>query len=1210
MDYRNQKTSSVYHYCICLISLFTLLISLTVIMSINIPNNLSFAAWNMRCCFDTSKSYMRHLADKADIIAVSEHGLFPCELHKLDSLVHGYTSIAKASAQLSDNDFGARRGIGGCAIIWNKNRLNCKVKPYPDVGSDRICMVEIILNDLNIFLISVYMPHQSCQISHFDTELRNIQMILDEFSPKGTCIIIGDINVNFSKLHGIRCSGNTSPNGEKFINVMNMYDMVVADIGYKGNGPMYSYVGWHGTSYLDHVVAPHNFMKCIRDCTILQDCVENVSDHLPIILNTNISIYANPNVSDRRQVSWHKLTQSDIQMVYTEPLEQMCRVIFDNAGFDPDFVCYLPEFCGTHDINVLENIFAKISEAMIQASNLLPHTKFSKALKPYWNENLSELSKHKKQSRSEWAQMGKPRDKDNVYYKKQMEAKRIFRREQRKRVYEYECGEMEELINAGEINQRYFWFLVNKKKHSGTAPIYSDDGQLLTDPNMIRNEWNSYYEELFSDNGNDNCNHEFKEHVETEVCQIYNELANMVNSMYLKGGPATYTEIDKLISKLKNKKAPGWDQLTSEHIKYSGKMIKSAITWLINGLIKASAIPENLKKGVLISIPKANKDACQKGNNRGITLLPVLYKLFEKFMLEREQPWVDDVLNEIQSCSKEHISCLHTSFILQQAIAYNVNHGETVYAAFLDTQKAFDTVWIKGLLYKLHQTNINPKLWLLINNAYSDFKCTAMVDGKTDRWFYASRGVHQGAPLSMVLYTLYINDLLNELKINVNGLCIEGIKVTSPTHADDLAIVTIYKKGLNALLSIAYEYSQKWRYTYNFSKTILMIWGHDRDSATNVFFGDKVINKSTKCKHMGITLVTETGMSKNVTCARVGSGRNMLFASRGLGSTSVPMAPNVLSRLYWSICIPKMTYGLDVTPITDSGIETLENAHRYHANIIQNVPQCTPRPAPLATLGWISIQAYIAYIKIMFLFRVLCLDRDSIYRRVMTACLQNMTSVGTTKEKMKSPAGCMFKFIKLYGLDNMMSNYIINGNWKDVNRIKRYVKSVIWKKESQRWKATCLMYKDLWIYNDNMPNISMHPWWTFVKECPYACRRVASVMSLLQGCQPRGIMRNMQGRCCRICEDASLDGPVHILFECRALHPTSMIKWDEILRAMPTQMARDIELKSSREKTAFIISGLRSNAYITEWRQVYLSVASMIHHIYKARAALYDNLPP
>ena len=81
----------------------------------------------------------------------------------------------------------------------------------------------------------------------------------------------------------------------------------------------------------------------------------------------------------------------------------------------------------------------------------------------------------------------------------------------------------------------------------------------------------------------------------------------------------------------------------------------------------------------------------------------------------------------------------------------------------MDTQKAFDTLWILGLLYKLYKAKLNRKAWLLIQNAYTEFYCTALVNGIIGEWFCPKRGVHQGAPLSMILYTIFINPLLREL---------------------------------------------------------------------------------------------------------------------------------------------------------------------------------------------------------------------------------------------------------------------------------------------------------------------------------------------------------------------------------------------------------------------------------------------------------------
>ena len=186
------------------------------------------------------------------------------------------------------------------------------------------------------------------------------------------------------------------------------------------------------------------------------------------------------------------------------------------------------------------------------------------------------------------------------------------------------------------------------------------------------------------------------------------------------------------MSKLKNNKSSGWDFITAEHLKNAGPIFTSTLTWILNSCIHNSHVPKYLKKGLLVSIPKPNKDASIKDNNRGITLMPIFYKIFEKLMIKREYDWLQNnaVISEIQSAGKEKLSCLHTSFIVQETVAYLLNRGNSVYAAFLDARKAFDTVWIDGLLHKLLLLGINRKFWRMIRSSYTDFECAVFIKGR------------------------------------------------------------------------------------------------------------------------------------------------------------------------------------------------------------------------------------------------------------------------------------------------------------------------------------------------------------------------------------------------------------------------------------------------------------------------------------------------
>ena len=104
--------------------------------------------------------------------------------------------------------------------------------------------------------------------------------------------------------------------------------------------------------------------------------------------------------------------------------------------------------------------------------------------------------------------------------------------------------------------------------------------------------------------------------------------------------------------------------------------------------------------GFIIPIPEVhNKDMSLPSNYRGITLLSVIGKVFEKVLLLRlsEQ---QAQLNPLQGGFRAGFSCLHSAFIFQEAVS---SMREQVCVVFLDVKKAFDTTWH---VVKLFQNNV------------------------------------------------------------------------------------------------------------------------------------------------------------------------------------------------------------------------------------------------------------------------------------------------------------------------------------------------------------------------------------------------------------------------------------------------------------------------------------------------------------------------
>ena len=96
-------------------------------------------------------------------------------------------------------------------------------------------------------------------------------------------------------------------------------------------------------------------------------------------------------------------------------------------------------------------------------------------------------------------------------------------------------------------------------------------------------------------------------------------------------------------------------------------MLPTILTALFNAVLLSGHIPAPFRHGLNIPVPKGhNKDLSKPTNYRGITLLSVFGKVFEKVLLHRLTD--QSQVNPLQGSFKSGHSCLHLAFILQEAI--------------------------------------------------------------------------------------------------------------------------------------------------------------------------------------------------------------------------------------------------------------------------------------------------------------------------------------------------------------------------------------------------------------------------------------------------------------------------------------------------------------------------------------------------------------
>ena len=202
-------------------------------------------------------------------------------------------------------------------------------------------------------------------------------------------------------------------------------------------------------------------------------------------------------------------------------------------------------------------------------------------------------------------------------------------------------------------------------------------------------------------------------------------------------------------------------------------------------------------------------------------------------------------------------------FVLSEIIK-NRRPNKT-YVCFIDIQKAYDRVWRDGLWEKLYEYGMTGKMWRVLRSIYDNVESSVLVNDSQTRFFNVDTGLRQGCLLSPILFALYVNGLAEEL--NKEQLGIKLVKYKNGQlgilmFADDIALIADDRKKLEKILTKTYEYSIKWRFSFNYDKCAVMVF-HCKFPTPTINYGN--CNGECSCGFhwkLGETMIKQVNMYK------------------------------------------------------------------------------------------------------------------------------------------------------------------------------------------------------------------------------------------------------------------------------------------------------------------------------------------------------------
>ena len=251
--------------------------------------------------------------------------------------------------------------------------------------------------------------------------------------------------------------------------------------------------------------------------------------------------------------------------------------------------------------------------------------------------------------------------------------------------------------------------------------------------------------------------------------------------------PITQSELGVTLYKMKNGTAPGSDGFSVEFYKFFWADLKGFVQAMCDESFTSGSLPQTLKEGIIVLLPKANKPRDLVESYRPITLLNVCYKIISSTIANRLKEVMQNIIGTCQSAYLKGRFIGDNIRMIYDTIQLMKQEQTSGILLSLDIEAAFDSVSWTFIRRVLEVRDFPPNIlkWfdILYKGSFSRVIYNGHISGKIE----LTRSCRQGDALSCYLFILVMDVIAKRIQSNneIRGIGVANEEQKILMYADD-----------------------------------------------------------------------------------------------------------------------------------------------------------------------------------------------------------------------------------------------------------------------------------------------------------------------------------------------------------------------------------------------------------------------------------------